>query len=143
MDDDVQAADNELIACNLGEREMAIRSEVLAGELFPGVEAVEELADGYGYRFPGDEEWTARVLDFVAAERRCCPFFRFEVVFEPHDGPLWLRLRGSEAIKGFVSDQLHAVRSVPLVMPSEVETSDLSRRGDPATADANYSTSSE
>jgi hypothetical protein len=96
---------DEVIACNLSEREMAARGDALARELFLAVEAVEELPDGYAYRFPGDEKWTARVLDFVAAERRCCPFFTFEVVFTPHDGPLWLRLRGSAAIKAFVRDQ--------------------------------------
>ncbi len=43
------------------------------------------------------------MLDFVAVERRCRPFFTFEVVFEPHDEPLWLRLRGSSAIKAFLA----------------------------------------
>jgi hypothetical protein len=103
---------DETIACLLSEREMAARGELLARELFPGVEAVEELSDGYAYRFPGDEAWTANVLAFVAAERRCCPFFTFEVVFTPHGGPLWLRLRGSEAIKTFVRDRLHAAHGL-------------------------------
>ena len=97
----------EVIACLLNEREMAERSDRLASERFAGVEVVEELTDGYRYCFPGDEIWTGRVLAFVPAERRCCPFFTFEVVFTPHGGPLWLRLRGSEAIKAFVRDQLH------------------------------------
>ncbi|MEA2526806.1 MAG: hypothetical protein QOF73_4033 [Thermomicrobiales bacterium] len=92
--------------------EMAARGEVLARELFPGVEAVEELANGYAYRFPGDESRATNVLDFVAAERRCCPFFTFELIFLPHGGPIWLRLRGSEAIKAFVRDQLHAAHGL-------------------------------
>jgi hypothetical protein len=112
MSDDRQTMAEETIACLLSEREMAARGELLAHELFPGVEAVEELADGYAYRFPGDEAWTANVLAFVAAERRCCPFFTFEVVFTPHRGPLWLRLRGSAAIKAFVRDQFHAAHGL-------------------------------
>ena len=112
MSDNQEAAASEDIACLLSERELAARGEVLAHQLFSGVEAVEELADGYAYRFPGDETWTANVLDFVAAERRCCPFFTFELVFLPHGGPLWLRLRGSEAIKTFVRDQLHAAHGL-------------------------------
>jgi hypothetical protein len=106
VSDNGQTTD-ETIACLLSEREFAERSDFLARELFPGVEAVEELADGYAYRFPGDAAWTANVLEFVAAERKCCPFFTFEVVFTPHGGPLWLRLRGSEAIKAFVRDRLN------------------------------------
>jgi hypothetical protein len=38
----------------------------------------------------------------VLAERACCPFLTFELIFPaPHD-MLWLRLRGSEAAKEFV-----------------------------------------
>ena|SRR5687767_5963969 len=94
----------EVIACLLGEREQAERGDRLAHELFPGALATEDLPDGVAFRFPGDDDWTAKVLDFVAAERRCCPFFTFELVFEPHGRGLWLRLRGSEAIKAFVRE---------------------------------------
>jgi hypothetical protein len=110
--DDVPTTANDVIACNLNEREMAERGDLLARELFPGVGAVEELPDGYAYRFPGDEIWTTSVLAFVAAERRCCPFFSFELVFTPHGGPLWLRIRGSAAIKAFVHDNFHATHGI-------------------------------
>ncbi len=112
MSDHNETAASEEIACLLSERELAARREVLAHQLFPGVEAVEELADGYAYRLPGDERWTRNVLDFIVAERRCCPFFTFELVFLPQGGPLWLRLRGSVAIKTFVRDQLHAAHGL-------------------------------
>ncbi len=95
---------DEVIACLLSEREQALRAEEAHQNLFPGMLAVEELPDGYGYKFPADEAWTARVMAVVAAERQCCPFFTFEVVFEPHERGLWLRFRGSEAIKAFVQE---------------------------------------
>ncbi len=97
-------SDRDAIACLLSEREQAQRAETARQDLLPGVLAVEELSDGYGYRFPADEDGTAKVLAVVAAERRCCPFFTFEVVFEPHERGLWLRFRGSEAIKTFVRE---------------------------------------
>ena len=101
----------EVIARLLSEREQAERGDRVARDLFPGARSIEELPDGYAFGFPADDEWTARVLDFVAAERRCCPFFTFEVVFEPHGRALWLRLRGSEAIKAFVRENF------PVAMP--------------------------
>ena len=104
MSDESNASAEEVIGCLLSEREQAVRGDAVAGELFAGAEAVEELPDGYAYRFPADAAWTARVLDFVAAERQCCPFFTFELVFEPHGQALWLRLRGSAVIKAFVRD---------------------------------------
>jgi hypothetical protein len=119
VNDEQRTTPDGAIACLLSEREMAARGELLAEQLFPGVDAVEELPDGYAYRFPGDDTWTANVLAFVAAERRCCPFFTFEVTFTPHGGPLWLRLRGSEEIKSFVRDILHAAHGlVPAAMPN-------------------------
>jgi hypothetical protein len=110
--DDVPTTANDVTACSLNEREMAERGDLLARELFPGVEAVEELPDGYAYCFSGNETWTTNVLAFVAAERRCCPFFTFELVFTPYGGPLWLRIRGSAAIKAFVREHFHAAHGV-------------------------------
>jgi hypothetical protein len=94
----------DVIACLLSEREQALLAEEAHQNLFPGLLAVEKLQDGYGYKFPADEEWTARVMAVVRAERRCCPFFTLEIVFEPHRRGLWLRFRGSEAIKTFVRE---------------------------------------
>jgi hypothetical protein len=105
---EIASGEEELIACLLSEREAAMRGEELAAGLFARVEAVEELEDGYGYRFADDEAVLAALLDFIAAERRCCPFLTFELGFEPHGGPLWLRLRGSERVKAFVAETFTA-----------------------------------
>ena len=92
------------LGCLLSEREQANRGDELGRLLFSRVDAVAELPDSYAYRFPAEEAWTEALLGFVAAERRCCPFLAFELAFEPHGGPLWLRLRGSEEIKRFVRE---------------------------------------
>ncbi len=104
--DTSNGSDQDVIACLLSEREQAQRAEAARQDLLPGVLAVEELPDGYGYRFPADEVWIAKVMAVVAAARQCCPFFTFEMVFEPHGGPLWLRLRGPEGVKAFVGAEL-------------------------------------
>ena len=104
MTEPVAATQDEMIACLLSEREAAIRGEELAGGLFAAVEEVAELPDGYGYRFPGDGGQLELLLEFIAAERRCCPFLSFELAFEPHGGPLWLRLRGSPQVKAFIAE---------------------------------------
>lgn len=94
----------ELIACLLSERDQAIRGEEIAATLFTHVAAIDELPDGYAFRFENPEAHLDDVMAFIAAERRCCPFLTFEVAFLPQLGPLWLRLRGSPAIKTFVAD---------------------------------------
>lgn len=108
MDEPIVADEGEIIACLLSEREQAIRGEELAHELFAHVDQVVELADGYGYRFDDGEVWLERLLAFIAAERRCCPFLTFELAFAPHHGPLWLRLRGSPRVKAFIAETFNS-----------------------------------
>ena len=90
------------IVCNLSEAEFALRGAEITEDIFSSCEKVEELADGYAFRFPGDEGWAARLLKFVIEERKCCPFFTFDLVFEPQEGPIWLKLRGDERVKLFI-----------------------------------------
>jgi hypothetical protein len=97
------------IACRLLGRDFAARKEAISRDLFSGSERIDELPDGYGFRFPSVDPWPTKALEFIAAEKQCCPFFVFELVFEPNDGPLWLRLRGSEAVKAFVRSEFDGV----------------------------------
>ena len=94
----------EFIACRLSEREFAIRGEELAQGIFSRVEALAELPDGYGFRFANDPATVAELTALIAAERRCCPFLAFELAFEAHNGPVWLRMRGSSRVKAFVAE---------------------------------------
>lgn len=92
------------IACSLEEEALALRSQEVGRGLFAFAEQVEELSDGYAWRFSGDGGWHVKLLEFVAAERRCCSFFRIELVFEPDLGPVWLTLRGPEGTNAFIRE---------------------------------------
>ncbi len=70
------------IACKLTDEEQQ-RWEELSRKLFSGRERTNELEDGYEFVFPGEAEWATEVVRFVVLERECCPFFTFEMVFEP------------------------------------------------------------
>ena len=63
---------------------------------------MDELDDGYEFLFPGSEERAAGLTKFVVFERGCCPFFIFELVFEPEADPI--RLRGPEGVKGIIAE---------------------------------------
>lgn len=71
-----------------------------------GCEGVRELEDGYEYVFPGGEEWTWGLTRFVAAERECCRFLSFEILFEPDMGQILLRMRGPAGTREFLAGQL-------------------------------------
>jgi hypothetical protein len=89
------------IACTLTGAEHAQRQQAVR-DLFRNVDTVQELPDGYAFRFPSDDYAFTSLAEFIAVERRCCPFFTFALIAEPDGGPLWLHLRGSAEIKAFV-----------------------------------------
>ena len=65
-----------------------------------------ELEAGYAFRYDDAAQWVGPLVEFIRAERECCRFLRFELIFEPQLGPLWLYIRGSEAAKEFVRESL-------------------------------------
>ncbi len=64
-------------------------------------EETVETADGFAYRFTADSALLLTLAEFIARERLCCPFFRFQIELEP-GGPLWLRLSGPAGTKDFL-----------------------------------------
>ena len=93
------------IACSLSASQLRIRCDSVR-ELMEESRGIQELEDGYSLSFASKGEWPTRLLEFIAVERRCCPFITFELVFEPHGGPLWLHLRGPDGVKTFLKDVL-------------------------------------
>ncbi len=90
------------VACNLSGSEGAERRRKVA-EAFSGqVRRVDELEDGYAFEFAGSAEWAEKLVGFVNLERVCCPFFAFELAFEPDGEPIRLRVRGPEGTKRFI-----------------------------------------
>ena len=92
------ARGNEQFACNLAaltKTERATHRE-LTQRLLGAVEERRELQSGYAFRLPAKTLLTA--AQWVSLERRCCPFFAFELVLTKDGGPLWLRISGAKGI---------------------------------------------
>lgn len=95
------------LACDLTVLEPKLRAEhmALAGYLLHEAMAERiELEDGYAFRFPA--ELFDKLAAFVANERRCCPFLRFELIVEPDGGPLTLRITGRLGAKEVLRAEL-------------------------------------
>lgn len=88
------------------------RVEALFGE----VREREETDRGYAFRFDPDDETFERLSAFVDAERKCCPFFRFEITIEPNREAIWLEVGGDDTVQSFVEDQM--LPTLEEVMPS-------------------------
>jgi hypothetical protein len=61
-----------------------------------------ELQNGLRFRIATQGMDLAALGDWVALERRCCPFFGFAIEVEPDDGAVWLSLTGDEGVKDFI-----------------------------------------
>lgn len=103
-----KAGQESPFACNMLalDAEGRKRHKVVSERMRAAVKEVQELPDGYAFRFPAEESTILLVSEFIARERLCCPFFRFELVAEQEDGPLRLRLRGREGVKEFIKAEL-------------------------------------
>jgi len=93
------------IACDLSalDRAEQIRRAELARQVVSRSAATVETADGFALRFDDDAALMRNALEWIGLERRCCPFLRFELAFEPDGGPLWLRLGGAAGVKEFLA----------------------------------------
>ena len=103
-----QAVKESPFACNMLALDAAGRQrhKAVSQQMHAAVKEVQELPDGYAFRFPAEQATIILLSEWIARERLCCPFFRFELVAEQEDGPLWLRLRGREGVKEFIRIEL-------------------------------------
>ena len=97
--------DRPVLACNLDalSAEERARRSALASRVSDRVREVRETPDGYTARLDGEAEPLRDALDWILLERRCCPFLRIELRFDPATGPVWLQLGGGAGVKEFLS----------------------------------------
>jgi hypothetical protein len=79
------------------------RRSTLAARTVARFREVQEVVDGYAARLDPDVATVQDALDWLLLERRCCPFLRLELSFEPSRGPVWLRLGGGPGVKEFLA----------------------------------------
>ena len=76
----------------------------LGQQLLAAIQERRELPNGYAFRLAASE-WLVAAR-WAALERKCCPFFAFELDSAPDGGPLWLRLTGRAGVKAFMREEL-------------------------------------
>ena len=93
-----------VLACDLGalSGEERTRRSTVAARVSARFREVRETSDGYATRLDADPQLVQDALDWILLERRCCPFLRPELCFEPSAGPVWLRFGGGPGVKEFL-----------------------------------------
>jgi hypothetical protein len=95
------------LACTLTQTQQRTRGEEIH-ELLASSQQVRELSNGYEFQYPCEKLSLDKLAHFILEERTCCPFFTFELIFEPAQGPLWLRIYGQEGVKEMLREQFLA-----------------------------------
>jgi hypothetical protein len=92
-------------ACNMSALTADERTEhaTLAHDLFAAAEQRKEFATGYAFRLPA-ERW-ADAARWAELERKCCPFFAFELNATADKGPVWLTVSGRSGAKAFMKQE--------------------------------------
>ncbi len=93
------------LVCDLEALTSAEREQQAATfeQLRQQVQAVEELPSGWAVKLPAAAGTLALVARFIENERRCCPFFDFNLAVSPDAGPIWLRITGRPGVKEFLA----------------------------------------
>ena len=91
------------IACSLSSAELQQRRSEVLLKIKSHVQQVQELDNGYAYRFHSTPERLDELTNLISLEHACCPFLRFCLTVEPADGGISLELTGPPGTKEFLA----------------------------------------
>ena len=100
--------------CDLTAIPAEVREQHLASlpKIFQAAQGVQELRNGYAFKFQNEPGRFKSLANFVEYEQLCCPFEGLAVEIEPNGGPIWLRLTGGEGYKEALMAGLQDMRGV-------------------------------
>ena len=96
------------LACNPFALDPAARTRhaEVTGWLLSAATGRDELVNGYALRLPAADEALRRAAEFIARERRCCPFITFTLTVS--DDAARLSLTGAGGVKQFIEAEILA-----------------------------------
>ncbi|MBC7837236.1 MAG: hypothetical protein H7Y39_01130 [Nitrospiraceae bacterium] len=99
---------------------LALRREMLVTSLFKYVAEIQEIEDGYAFKFRRSELLIRRIADYIVFEGQHSLQLMFMLVSEPKDGAVWLQVRGPESEKEHIrtSYTTHLMRVSPPALKS-------------------------
>jgi hypothetical protein len=94
---------NEIpIACTLTNKELQERRKNVLSGLAENLIEVQELENGFSYRFPVKDAVLQDLANVIALERKCCPFLSFKLIVEAQNDFVSLELSGQEGTKEMI-----------------------------------------
>jgi hypothetical protein len=96
-----------VLTCNINGIPLQERARYgqLVEVLRHAIQKRRELPDGYAFQMDTKQIGTDQLAEWIELERKCCPFFEFEIHWTPQNGDVWLHLSGPEGVKEFILDE--------------------------------------
>ena len=96
-----------ILTCNINGIPLQERARYgqLVEVLRHAIQKRRELPDGYAFQMDTKQIGTDQLAEWIELERKCCPFFGFEIRWTPQDGAVWLNLSGPEGVKDFILEE--------------------------------------
>jgi hypothetical protein len=96
-----------VLTCNINGIPLQERARYgqLVEVLRHAIQKRRELPDGYAFQMNTKQIGTDQLAEWIELERKCCPFFEFEIHWTPQNGDVWLHLSGPEGVKEFILDE--------------------------------------
>lgn len=91
-----------MIACALNSEELYRRKATVIADLKTRMLNRLEIDNGYSYVFTDDDGTLDKLIEFVKAERKCCPFFIFNIGIS--ESVITLTVTGPTGAKQFLDD---------------------------------------
>lgn len=83
------------IQCSLTDAELLERKELIQADLLSRLDRKEEVANGFVFYFKDEPGLLELAMEFVAKEKACCPFFKFDISVLPFNQGIALGLSGA------------------------------------------------
>jgi hypothetical protein len=98
-------------ACNLKALSTTERAEHrdVTARVLKAVQDTRELPNGYVFTVDNTHVTAKDLATFVEFERRCCPFFDFQLAWNRENGPVTLQLTGRDGVKTFIRAEFTAL----------------------------------
>ncbi len=62
-----------------------------------------DLPDGLAIQVDVERIALPQLAEWISFERKCCPFFKFEIDLAPESGPVWVSMTGRAGVKEFIA----------------------------------------
>jgi hypothetical protein len=97
-------AGQSIFACNLKAFQPEERKihDRLTAQLRSAAVTRRELPDGYSFQMDPKKVSIAQVAEWAVLERKCCPFFDYQLNLHSEENTLSFTLKGREGVKKFI-----------------------------------------